>query len=139
MEGGYMPTPIKNLECFVFDMDGTINLGNTLIPGALELIEELRTRDIKFFFFTNNSSKSPAEYVKKARKAWVFGDDAFAYHDIRRCDDPLSQNAFSKTEGLFIGHACPGGTVSPGGHHLADAKCPGSRCCCNRVRYLLLL
>ena len=34
-----MPTPIKNLECFVFDMDGTINLGNTLIPGALELIE----------------------------------------------------------------------------------------------------
>ena len=58
-----MPTPIKNLECFVFDMDGTINLGNTLIPGALELIEELRTRDIKFFFFTNNSSKSPAEYL----------------------------------------------------------------------------
>ena len=68
-----MPTPIKNLECFVFDMDGTINLGNTLIPGALELIEELRTRDIKFFFFTNNSSKSPAEYVKKLEKLGFSG------------------------------------------------------------------
>ncbi len=60
-----MPTPIRELECFVFDMDGTINLGETLIPGALELIDALQRRGTKFFFFTNNSSKSPAEYIKK--------------------------------------------------------------------------
>lgn len=24
---------LKNIKCFLFDMDGTINLGNTLIPG----------------------------------------------------------------------------------------------------------
>ena len=24
---------LKQIKCFLFDMDGTINLGNTLIPG----------------------------------------------------------------------------------------------------------
>ena len=24
---------LKHIKCFLFDMDGTINLGNTLIPG----------------------------------------------------------------------------------------------------------
>lgn len=60
-----MPIPIRDLECFVFDMDGTINLGETLIPGALELIHALLERNTKFFFFTNNSSKAPEDYVKK--------------------------------------------------------------------------
>ena len=60
-----MATLMKDIECFVFDMDGTINLGETLIPGSLELIDTLRAQNKKFFFFTNNSSKSPAAYVEK--------------------------------------------------------------------------
>lgn len=59
---------LKDIECFVFDMDGTINLGNTLIDGALELIHLLENRGTKFFFFTNNSSKSPLDYVEKLKK-----------------------------------------------------------------------
>lgn len=59
---------LKDLECFVFDMDGTINLGNTIIDGALELIDTLEKRGTKFFFFTNNSSKSPLDYVAKLKK-----------------------------------------------------------------------
>lgn len=53
------------LECYVFDMDGTINLGNSLIDGALELIGLLRQQNKAFYFFTNNSSKAPADYVEK--------------------------------------------------------------------------
>jgi len=60
-----MAVPLKEIECFVFDMDGTIYLGNTLIQGALQLIENLQRNKTQFFFFTNNSSKSPEEYVKK--------------------------------------------------------------------------
>lgn len=59
---------MKNIECFVFDMDGTINLGDQLIDGALDLIEYLQQNDIKFFFFTNNSSKSPEEYIEKLHR-----------------------------------------------------------------------
>jgi HAD superfamily hydrolase (TIGR01450 family) len=56
---------LAELECFVFDMDGTINLGNQLIDGSKELIELLRKRNTAFYFFTNNSSKAPLDYVDK--------------------------------------------------------------------------
>lgn len=59
---------LKEIECFVLDMDGTINLGETLIDGAKEFIETLQARSIPFYFFTNNSSKSPVDYVNKLEK-----------------------------------------------------------------------
>ena len=64
---------LKEIECFVFDMDGTINLGYTLIDGALDLINKLKEKNIKFYFFTNNSSKSPMDYVEKLAKLGFSG------------------------------------------------------------------
>lgn len=61
-------TPLCDIECFVLDMDGTINLGETLIPGALEFVQAMRKKGIQFCFFTNNSSKSPKAYVEKLRR-----------------------------------------------------------------------
>ncbi len=63
-----MVVSLKKIECFVFDMDGTIYLGDTPIEGALDLIQELQKRGTEFFFFTNNSSKSPESYVKKLQR-----------------------------------------------------------------------
>lgn len=60
-----MAVSLQEIECFVFDMDGTINLGNTLIPGSLELIEALKKQHKEFYFFTNNSSRSPEAYIQK--------------------------------------------------------------------------
>jgi HAD superfamily hydrolase (TIGR01450 family) len=59
---------LRELECFVFDMDGTINLGYELIDGSKELIELLREQKKAFYFFTNNSSKAPLDYVEKLEK-----------------------------------------------------------------------
>lgn len=64
---------LKEIECFVLDMDGTINLGNTLIPGAKEYIECMQEKGIPFYFFTNNSSKAPLDYVKKLEKLGFTG------------------------------------------------------------------
>lgn len=64
---------IKDIECFVLDMDGTINLGYTLIPGAMDFINLLQGKGIPFYFFTNNSSKAPADYVKKLEKLGFSG------------------------------------------------------------------
>lgn len=61
-------TPLGEIECFVLDMDGTINLGETVIDGALEFVRMLRTRGISFCFFTNNSSKSPKAYIEKLHR-----------------------------------------------------------------------
>lgn len=59
---------LTELECFVFDMDGTINLGFELIDGARELIDLLREQRKAFYFFTNNSSKAPLDYVDKLER-----------------------------------------------------------------------
>ncbi|MFP4017182.1 MAG: HAD-IIA family hydrolase [Halanaerobiales bacterium] len=56
---------IQNIECFLLDMDGTIYLGNDLIDGAIEFLERLKETGREFYFFTNNSSKSPTDYYKK--------------------------------------------------------------------------
>jgi HAD superfamily hydrolase (TIGR01450 family) len=56
---------LNDIECFIFDMDGTLNLGDTPIQGARELIAYLVNKGVAHYFFTNNSSKSPKQYVKK--------------------------------------------------------------------------
>jgi HAD superfamily hydrolase (TIGR01450 family) len=56
----------KKKVCFV-DLDGTIYMGDRKIEGADLFLKELRERDIKYYFLSNNSSKSKNEYVKKLR------------------------------------------------------------------------
>lgn len=53
---------IKN---FLTDMDGVILRGNTLIPGAADFIESLRTRGIPFLILTNNSQYTPRDLQKR--------------------------------------------------------------------------
>ncbi|MDY4011655.1 MAG: HAD-IIA family hydrolase [Fusobacterium gastrosuis] len=56
---------IKNIKCFLLDMDGTIYLGNKLIDGAKEFLNTLKEKNIKYLFLTNNSSKNKDKYVEK--------------------------------------------------------------------------
>ncbi|MGL4955505.1 MAG: HAD-IIA family hydrolase, partial [Cetobacterium sp.] len=58
---------MKQYKGYLFDIDGTILLGDTLIPGAKEKIDELKKSGKKVAFFTNNSSKNPQRYVEKFR------------------------------------------------------------------------
>jgi 4-nitrophenyl phosphatase len=56
---------LRNAECFLFDMDGTIYLDDQLLPGAEGLIDFLTEEEIPHFFVTNNSSRSQEDYVTK--------------------------------------------------------------------------
>lgn len=62
---------LKGIKCFLFDMDGTINLGNTLIPGMDEFFARLRAKEKKFYLVTNNSSKDHAHYVNKMTRMGI--------------------------------------------------------------------
>ena len=59
---------IKDIECYVFDMDGTIYLGEQVISGAKELLSYFDEMGIRYLFFTNNSSKSPEDYKIKLKR-----------------------------------------------------------------------
>ncbi len=55
--------PDRLYEVYVFDLDGTIYLGDGLLPGARRLIEELRAWGAVIRFITNNPTRDPAQYV----------------------------------------------------------------------------
>jgi NagD protein len=66
---------IRNAPGFIFDMDGTIALGDAssgghkALPGAVELLALLRKRGTPFRVFTNGSGKPPTVYAAGLRKA----------------------------------------------------------------------
>lgn len=50
---------------YLIDLDGTIYLGEKLIPAGKRFIERLQKADIPFLFVTNNSSRLPEEVQKR--------------------------------------------------------------------------
>ncbi len=52
-------------KLYVFDMDGTVYLGENVFPFAVEYIKRLRAEGRRVLFFTNNASKSPSFYIKR--------------------------------------------------------------------------
>jgi HAD superfamily hydrolase (TIGR01457 family) len=58
-------TFLREVRCFLFDMDGTVYLGSRLLPGAADLLGELENRSVPFYFVTNNSSRSRVDYADK--------------------------------------------------------------------------
>lgn len=60
--------PTEFQQAYVFDMDGTIYLGDHLLPGAKRMIEELRRREIPVRFLSNNPTKDPHQYVEKLNR-----------------------------------------------------------------------
>ena len=63
-----MPQRIKDIQLFLFDMDGTLYLGNQLFPFTKDLLAEIKKQGKKYLFMTNNSSKSVDAYIEKLGK-----------------------------------------------------------------------
>ncbi|NJE00282.1 HAD family hydrolase, partial [Thermococcus sp. LS1] len=55
----------------IFDMDGVIYRGNTLIEGAREVIEYLKSKNVPFVFLTNNSTRNAEMYREKLLKLGI--------------------------------------------------------------------
>ena len=50
---------------YIFDLDGTVYLGDRLIPGAAEAVAELRARGAGVLFLTNKPLDSRRAYTRK--------------------------------------------------------------------------
>jgi 4-nitrophenyl phosphatase len=66
---------LKAIQCYLLDMDGTIYLGDQLLPGALEFLDLLSDQGIQYYFLTNNSSKSKVEYAGKLAGLGIKADE----------------------------------------------------------------
>jgi len=60
---------------FIFDMDGTLALGDAAsgghvaLPGAIDVLGRLKARGLPFRVFTNGTAKPPAAYAASLRNA----------------------------------------------------------------------
>jgi HAD superfamily hydrolase (TIGR01450 family) len=63
--------PDHLLDGYIFDLDGTIYLGDELLPGARRLVGALRTLDRKVLFLSNNPTKDPEEYAAKLNRMGI--------------------------------------------------------------------
>ncbi|WP_321389480.1 HAD-IIA family hydrolase [Emcibacter sp.] len=70
-----MREQVKNAKGFVFDMDGTLVLGDKAsgnhkkLEGAAEVLEHLRANDIPYQVFTNGTARTPLWYANSLRSA----------------------------------------------------------------------
>ncbi|MBO5231085.1 MAG: HAD-IIA family hydrolase [Clostridia bacterium] len=62
---------LKKIKLFLFDMDGTLYLGNRLYDFTKELLETIKSQGNRYLFMTNNSSKSVVDYIKKLKKLGI--------------------------------------------------------------------
>jgi HAD superfamily hydrolase (TIGR01450 family) len=66
---------LKEKKLFLFDMDGTIYLGNRLFDGVKELLAKIKSDGGRYVFITNNSSRSVKDYVKKLQNMGIEVDE----------------------------------------------------------------
>ena len=57
--------PAELYAGYIFDLDGTIYLGDDLLPGAADLIATLRQHNRRILFLSNNPTKSTGAYIAK--------------------------------------------------------------------------
>ena len=65
---------LKNVKLFLFDMDGTLYLGDRLFDFTNELLETIKANGGRYMFMTNNSSKSVKDYILKLEKLGIKAD-----------------------------------------------------------------
>src|SRR5512136_2822124 len=61
----------RPIDGFVFDLDGTVYLGEAALPGAVEGIAELRRRNKKTLFVSNKPLESRAAYAAKLTRLGI--------------------------------------------------------------------
>ncbi len=67
-------TVASTVKLYLFDMDGTLYLGNQLFSFTKELLSVIRETGGKYLFMTNNSSKSVNDYIKKLSSLGISAD-----------------------------------------------------------------
>jgi 4-nitrophenyl phosphatase len=63
----------QDIAGIVMDMDGVLWRGDEPLPGLVEMFEWLHEADVPYVLATNNSSKTPANYVEKLHTMGVEG------------------------------------------------------------------
>lgn len=70
---------VEKTQVFLLDMDGTIYFDSTPIGDMINTLKAMRAAGKKLVYFTNNSSKTPSEYVEKLKKIGFYDEKDMVY------------------------------------------------------------
>ena len=76
----------ENFDAFLLDLDGTVRLGNTPIPGAAEFVAYLREHKIPFRYLTNSGAQIYEGIAESLTKLNIPSTPA----DVISCLDPVA-------------------------------------------------
>lgn len=70
---------VRGTRAFLLDLDGTVYIENELIGDMKNTLERMRQAGKKLVYFTNNSSKTAAEYEEKLGRLGIFEEGDLVY------------------------------------------------------------
>ena len=77
-----MKNDLNQTKAFLFDLDGTLYLGNNVFDGVKETLDYIRDKGIKIVYLTNNSSKTEKEYKAKLIRLGLFDKRDIIYSSL---------------------------------------------------------
>ncbi|KAL3820851.1 hypothetical protein ACJIZ3_006756 [Penstemon smallii] len=93
---------IDSVDAFLFDCDGVIWKGDSLIDGVPETLEKLRSMGKKLVFVTNNSRKSRKQYAKKFNSLGISVSEDEIFSSSYAAAMYLKVNDFPKEKKVYV-------------------------------------
>ena len=107
---------LKDKKLFLFDIDGTIDVGDTLYEGSADLLRYIQAIGGRAYYITNNSTKSGLDYVKKFHDAFhLDSTETLVVGDRLYTDIACGINGGVDTCVLFTGEAQKKDILTPEG------------------------
>jgi len=66
---------LRSVRAVLLDMDGVIYVGNDSLPGVQEFLNYLDASGRSWLFVTNNSSRTPQQFIEKISKMGIRADE----------------------------------------------------------------
>ncbi|MDR3292964.1 MAG: HAD-IIA family hydrolase [Clostridiales bacterium] len=104
----------KDTELFLFDLDGTVYVGDKPIDGALDTIERIKAAGKKVCYLTNNSSKPRSLYMSNLKKMGIDLHDGELYTSSQATAEYLLREQKGKKVYLLATDAVKADFVSYG-------------------------
>src|SRR5690625_1098756 len=83
MSAAHSTHPVKQYNAYVFDLDGTVYLGDELIPQAKETIDSLKDNGAAIRYITNNPTRTTQQYADKLSNLGIQTDESEVFNTVR--------------------------------------------------------
>lgn len=129
---------LKDKKLFLFDIDGTLAVEDTLYNGSFELLGLIKEYGGQSFFITNNSTKGRADYVKKFAR-WGIAADGSQFVTAGYMAQELLKSQYPEDKIFVVGTASFCGELRNAGLRITEKPEKDTRCVLvaydNELRY----